>query len=104
MSPHRKCIWWTTADIHKTRAIRKNAARHAAQNGAHGRVHNVQDVLVSLKVKNFTSFTLISEHDESCTGARAAHDTLYEHDHKMQFHGDKWPKTDTMQFPSKYSV
>ena len=42
--------------------------------------------------------------DESCTEARATHDTLYEHDHKMQFHGDKWPKTETMQITSKYSV
>ena len=38
--------------------------------------------------------------DESCTEARATHDTLYQHDHKMQFHGDKWPKTEHMQITS----
>ena len=28
----------------------------------------------------------------SCLKARAAHDAVCEHGHKIQFHGDKWPK------------
>ena len=35
----------------------------------------------------------------TCSKARAAHDAVCEHDHKFQFHGDKWPKTEYMQIP-----
>ena len=59
--------------------------------------------VTKLTRKNLT-FNLIPDHDASSTEARDTHFAVYKSVHKLQFHTDKWPQTEHMQIPSKYSV